>query len=90
MVNAPPGLFDEASPRSDEVVRSQNCRIEVAALALDFAQPSAPRLAAAAIFALADVEARRAALANVPEDFREMVRLMVERAFYNARQGVGK
>lgn len=82
-------LFDErpalAQPaRGDNLAGSGDGRVKVAGLVLDFTLPSAPRRAAAGIVELPDVAARRAALAQVPEAFREMVRIMVERAFYNA------
>lgn len=94
MVNASASLFDErpalAKPaHRDDVAGSGQLRITVAAVGLDFALPSAPRRAAAIIFELPDVAQRRAALDAVPAAFRDMVRLMVERAFYNAGREKG-
>lgn len=93
-MNAAGSLFDEPSAlakpaQRDDMVGPAQLRVTVAAVGLDFALPSAPRRAAAIIFELPDVAQRRAALDAVPAAFRDMVRLMVERAFYNAGR-VGK
>lgn len=93
-MNASASLFDERPAleqpaRGDDLAGSGDGHIKVAAMVLDFTLPSAPRLAAAGIVELPDVGSRRAALAQVPEAFREMVRIMVERAFYNAGRGKG-
>ena len=56
---------------------------------IDFRRPPAVRLAAQRICELADIAARREALAAVPAAFRDTVRILVERAFYNRRRLIG-
>lgn len=82
------GLFDEApaAGRVAEPVVDLWPAVDIAGERIDFAQPSAGRRAAFIISNLGDLEARRSALAQVPENHRDKVKDLVERAFYNAQR----
>lgn len=72
------------------IMAPANPRVAIAGTEIDFEQPAAVRLAAQRIFSLPDREARRAALDEIPPQFRETVRILVERAFYNKRWLAGR
>ena len=75
------GADTAANPARDEL------KAAIGGIEIDFRQPPAVRLAAERIYGIADIEGRREALAAVPAAFRETVRLLVERAFYNRGSG---
>ena len=70
-----------------EAAAGDELKAAIGGVAIDFGEPPAVRLAAAAICGLADRGARIEALAAVPAAFRDTVRILVERAFYNRARG---
>jgi hypothetical protein len=82
------GLFDAAPAAADPDLERQPAidlwpTVTIAGMRVDFREPSAPRLAAGAIFALGS-DARPAAFDLVPANFRGFVSDLVDRADYNA------
>jgi hypothetical protein len=74
-----------ARPQADD--REPRLVVHIAGQRFDFREIRAMRDAAAVIVGLPTRDARRAAVEQIPPGYREMVVILVERAFY--QRGLG-
>jgi len=73
---------------ADDASVEEPTKVEIAGVVVDFSGPLEIVQAARAICAAPDREARGRALAQVPANFRDSVRILVEREFYSrSRKG---
>jgi len=77
-----------AAAAADDAAPDLWPKVEIAGVVVDFSGPLEIVQAARAICAAPDREARGRALAQVPANFRDSVRILVEREFYSrSRKG---